>query len=186
MLKMIKIGKQTSATFKYIAIDPGCRSGGGTGVALLQPGTLDGIQAITIRPIDNEKKDWSYKIEEVCARYSALIRNLFITGAVSPVHTICGIERPKFFNTWKGAKSANTEALFKLITCYARLWQITVQTGIKCKNIEIIKWKGQLKKEQVKNRIEKRTGRKDFTLDAIDAVGIGIHMFDEEHKRNQG
>lgn len=169
---MIAISKSANTAYKLLCIDPGCRTDGGTGVALLN--SPNDIKTYLLKPIVSYKDAWEIKIEEVCVNYHSLLRILIENNIVVRGYTKVVIEKPKFFNTYKGARAANSDSLFKLIVCYARIWQISIMQQLEIRNIEIIHWKGQLSKTQVKHRVETDTN-KTFEGDCIDAVGIGLY-----------
>lgn len=174
---MIAIPKAIKPQYKILAIDPGCRNDGGTGIAFMN--NKSSIETFLVRP--ENKTNWDIKIEEVCYGYYRLLKDSISSGKISVNETIIGIEKPKYFDTYKGVTAAKSDNLFKLIVCYARLWQINVGMGFSIKNIEIVHWKGQLNKKQIAARVEKKTGKK-FKGDAIDAVGIGLYMLGDWYK----
>jgi hypothetical protein len=87
------------------------------------------------------------------------------------------IERPHFMEGERGNTAARADALVKLAIFYGMLRQLYRGNGVPVVPARVIVWKGQLKKDIVNARIEKRLGKtacKGFETHAWDAVGIGL------------
>lgn len=88
------------------------------------------------------------------------------------------IELPEF---WGGSSTSYTSAakgdLFKLTFLVGNIFHILTQNGILVTLFSPRKWKGQLKKEMVDDRIKRILNMKDVFPDHVsDAVGMGLFV----------
>lgn len=159
----------------FVTIDPGARKGGGTGVACFSTRisrsiTLDLPQETY--QLESKKSDWLEKVDEISNQLSHVIRGSNGTGRKE---TLFFIERPQFFDSFKGETAAKSDALFKLIFVTGRLYGVIKLYNLECILLPIDHWKGQLSKSQVSTRVERICGKK-YKGDICDAVGMGLYL----------
>lgn len=153
-----------------MAIDPGLQ---GTGVALFRPekfGTMPTMVDILTAPRRGEWWDRCYRLAEDVER---LIPNPYgTTVVVEMTHYMAGATRQM---SWK------TGDMQRLTFFIGALHALMVErnSGLSFLAIETAKWKGQLPKKVVEDRIKRKLGaeackRLGLKSHEYDAVGIGL------------
>lgn len=150
----------------FITIDPGSA---GTGIAFFMRGRIPPVIAYSILA-DEKQIDWMKQCDLILDKTKMHLLSMS-EGTKLPVF----IEEPQFFSSYKGVTAAKDGSLAKLIFFFGRVWGICETLKLVPYAVGIQQWKGQLSKQQVIKRIEKKIG---FTYDshAADAVGIGLYM----------
>jgi len=151
-----------------ITIDPGCRkSGGGTGVAVFKEEKLHPVKTFCAV---SSQEDFYDRVELICYDIYTRIEGLKLASANRCIY----IEEPEFFSSFKGLTAASSGSLFKLICFYGALFnELHVKWDVK--PLKINKWKGQLSKDKVAQRVKAITGQ-EYGGDVCDAVGMGLHL----------
>jgi len=157
----------------FITIDPGARTGGGTGVAVFNTVICPNSSRKPIETYQLESKapTWLEKVDEIANQLHSIL-NLNIHKQTNP---LCFIERPKFFESLKGQTAAKSDSLFKLCFVTGRLYGVIKSFNLDCVLLPIVDWKGQLNKTQVSTRIKRICG-KSWKGDVADAVGMGLYL----------
>jgi hypothetical protein len=156
---------------KFITIDPGCRTNGGTGCAWWTTTSRWPIKTALYQGSPNES-DWDTNIEQVIYTLEMQLEN---DNYCCPVY----IERPKFFESLKGLTAASSDGLFKLICAYARIFQICKHFDYFPQPLHIKDWKRGLNKDRMERRIRLVCGEKfneKWKGDILDAVGMGLYI----------
>jgi len=173
--KALKTYQDTLKDYDYfITIDPGARVGGGTGIAVFN--TIICPNSSSKSPIETYQLEskaplWLEKVDEIANELYHFV-NLHLHSCTAP---LVFIERPKFYDTFKGQTAAKSDSLFKLIFVTGRLFQVIRSFNLPCILLPIADWKGQLNKKQVSTRIHRICG-KNWTKDQDDAVGMGLYL----------
>jgi hypothetical protein len=141
-------------------IDPGVL---GTGLAFFE----DGGKLYSTYVIKPKGRSWEDRSQNLITFFGAYVR-------VPDLKVYC--ERPQFMESGKGHTSARRGDLVKLVLVAGGLMGMCLSKNYYFEWVEINHWKGQLKKEQVDQRIWKRL-RKRFGDHESDAVGIGLYHF---------
>lgn len=154
----------------FITIDPGARKGGGTGVAVFDTNSKYNGPC-QIKQLESKAPIWLEKVNDIADQLHDLLKNHL-------PQTIVFIERPKFFESFKGQIAATSDSLFKLCFVTGRLYGVIRNFDLDCVLLLIDHWKGQLSKSQVSTRVEKICGQKykSYKGDVIDAVGMGLYL----------
>lgn len=148
-----------------ISIDPGIT---GTGLAIWDypTKTIKHTEVITVPSRDN-KISWEIRSELVLRQCWSVFESY------RPQIIYC--ERPTYFaTTEKGLKSAGDKAFEKLVFFTGSLWGLAITQNIMWNFIEIQDWKGQMSKEIVIARLDKKFPNNTFKTHVYDAVGIGL------------
>lgn len=153
---------------RFVTVDPGTI---GIGVALFNTDIPNSIGPSFVDSIEDRSKDWEERLEVNLRFYKHFLK---LKHETKPLKAIF-IERPKYFESYKGQTAATSDALFKLIFAYGRIWQISTQFTSRVYAIPVNDWKGQLTKEHIISRIYQKIGRKFKSHDA-DAVGMGLWL----------
>lgn len=158
---------------RVICIDPGLDKNGGTGCAFwpfLKHKTA--ISAATVPRkvilIQSKTKDWLERTGSIANQFQAFIKDMRADHVVIEGQELWG-------GSAKSHASASTGALFKLTILTGRLIQIASDAGAITEILQPSKWKGQLSKEAVDERI-KRELNKSYPNHISDAVGMGLHL----------
>lgn len=160
--------------YYFITIDPGARKGGGTGVAVFNTIICPNQSLkspIETYQLESKKSDWLEKVDEIANQLHTIL-NLNIYKQTQP---IVFIERPKFFESFKGHTAATSDSLFKLCFVTGRLYGVIKSFNLNCILLPIDHWKGQLNKSQVSTRVDRICGKK-YKGDVTDAVGMGLYL----------
>jgi len=160
--------KQRAVTNNFLTVDPGSRENGGTGIAYF---SKTQVKPVLTKQLTGKGKDWSSRADNVLFQYRTFLEHNTSLYVLYDIY----IERPQYFNTFKGQVTAESDSLFKLIYLYGRIWEATLHTKNNPIFVKIAHWKGQLNKSQVSNRVEKICGKK-YSGDVCDAVGIGLYL----------
>lgn len=159
----------------FITIDPGARDKGGTGVAVFTTKLTDEhltiISPLETYQLESKAPTWLEKVDEIANQLYSIIA----LNAHKQVHPLVFIERPKFFESFKGQTAAKSDSLFKLCFVTGRLYSVIRGFNLKCELLPIVDWKGQLSKKQVGTRIKRICG-KNWKGDVEDAVGMGLYL----------
>lgn len=153
-----------------LAIDPGLSLGWAYFPADSDMPTMSGI----IKPA-YKKRDYFEKLRSTVRQFDALLEELL------PHLDIVGIEWPTIHSSVKGRAAAGSGSVVKLAFEVGKLAQVAEDNGVAFEKIDIIKWKGQLKKPIVIKRIKEIITRRLLNLltpedDTWDALGIGLYM----------
>ncbi len=163
----------------FVTIDPGCRINGGTGLACFDRNNHDPnpFHVAHYRP-PSEIENHDLRVENLIDRIKQDIELKYLTWSLQPCLTKFYIERPQYFDSFKGQTAAQTDSLFKLIFFYGRLFQLVASLNYQVIAIKVPTWKGQLSKQQVSTRVHAICGKKSNTYkgDVLDAVGIGLFI----------
>ncbi len=166
----------------FITIDPGARDKGGTGVAVfnttfyLKP-IPDSNKTYYPTPtetyqLESKAPTWLEKVDEIANQLYHISKGTRGTGRGQ---TLFFIERPKFFESFKGYTAASSDSLFKLCFVTGRLYGVIRSFNLDCILLPVNDWKGQLNKKQVSTRILRICGR-NWVKDQEDAVGMGLYL----------
>jgi len=146
-----------------ITVDPGVT---GTGIAVWYPGQNTPYITHTITP-PWKWKDWLSKAEYVAQDFKEYI------VPKAPSLVLC--EAPEFWTSGKGLASAASQDLLKLTHMVGLIHAIAhFETPAIFRMVEARKWKGQLSKRQVADRIKRDIGEEYDSSHVTDAVGIGL------------
>lgn len=151
----------------FLTIDPGSRENGGIGIAMFNESGL--LSTFKIQA----KGNWEERVDKLMEHFQSM---LDMTGDIIKT---AFVEQPRYFDSYKGHTSANTQSLFKLINVYSRIEQIIKSNNIVFLPISILTWKGQLSKKQTLVRVKRICGENFlgvWTEDQIDAIGLGYHI----------
>jgi len=156
----------------FITIDPGARKGGGTGVAVFNhPTMLDQCpNPLETYQLESKAPTWLEKVDEIANQL-----NEVVAQTTHSAKNLFFIERPKFFDSFKGQTAATSDSLFKLIFVTGRLYGVIKSFNLDCVLLPVNDWKGQLSKKQVSTRILRICG-KNWKGDVEDAVGMGLYL----------
>lgn len=144
----------------WCSLDPGQN----TAIAYWQQGDLIGYSHYF-----GVGKDWDTKVDSMINQLDTALKT------TTPLSLF--FENPKFFSIGTGKVAAQSGSLVKLTTLVGVVRALCVRRGIQAIPVEIADWKGQMSKEAVKARVEKRLGRKIDEVDHIlDAIGIGLYV----------
>ena len=155
----------------FITIDPGARDRGGTGVAVFYKSTNPIPHPIETYQLESKASLWLEKVDEITDQLHRIIS----ASQMFPAKTLFFIERPKFFESFKGQTAAKSDSLFKLCFVTGRLYGVIRSFNLNCILLPIVDWKGQLNKSQVSTRIKRICG-KNWAKDQDDAVGMGLYL----------
>lgn len=155
----------------FLTIDPGNRENGGCGLGffsnLVQPELIQSMQINAKGSNWEERNDTIIEsINKILLQYCDLLQAVIV-------------EQPRYFDSYKGHTSANTNSLFKLINTYSRIEQIIKTNKLKFFPIPVIKWKGQLTKERTLFRLKRICGENfnpKWKIDELDAIALGYHV----------
>ncbi len=161
----------------FITIDPGARKGGGTGVAVFnlpicKTGKICDPSPIETYQLESKAALWLQKVDDIADQLFHIIKG---TKGQGRGQTLFFIERPKFFESFKGHTAATSDSLFKLCFITGRFYGVIRSFNLKCILLPINDWKGQLNKKQVSTRIHRICG-KNWPKDQDDAVGMGLYL----------
>ncbi len=154
----------------FITIDPGARDKGGTGVAVFDTEPhCDNYVPIETYQLESKAPTWLRKVDEIA--------NLLYHKVCDNHHKkiLWFIERPQFFNSFKGETAAKSDSLFKLCFVTGRLYGVIRSFNLDCVLLPVNDWKGQLSKRMVSTRIKRICG-KNWKGDVEDAVGMGLYL----------
>ena len=151
-----------------LAIDPGLSLGWAYFPAGKDMPTSCGL----IKP-KSKKEDYFTQLSSTVGQ----CRNLFMMRALTTV----AIEWPTIHSSVKGRAAAGSGSVVKLAFEVGKLVQVAEDYGLEFVKVDIINWKGQLKKPVVIKRLKKILPRKLLNLlapesDTWDAIGIGLYM----------
>lgn len=149
---------------KFITCDPGTK---GTAYALWNE---DSIHPKEIKLYSGTSQNWQFNRQMILFNSDS-----FFYYCVQNGYAKLYIEKPQFMESFKGITAARTDALFKLIAVYGGIIAFAEKHGISVNDVEIPKWKGQLDKDKVYARLERKLGKK-FPDHVADAVGIGLYL----------
>lgn len=151
----------------WLSIDPGAD---GTGIAVWHGGTLNTVYDLRAsRP----SMSWNLRVEEIVELFDE-------RGAIEYV-TAAYCERPQFFHTAKGGEAAASDSLTKLSHVTGMLHGICVVRGVAWHFVDINKWKGNLPKKLVRERVLAQLGdsgvlKGTYRSHVYDAIGIGLYV----------
>ena len=166
-VKTLTIEDLTSNNF--ITIDPGCRTNGGTGIAVFNSKQVNPTE---VRLITGQRDlTWDKNIETVLFNVREFLGKCY---PMTPVF----IEEPQFFDTLKGMTAAKSNSLFKLIVCYGRIFEMAYSLGLNPQALKIRDWKRQLNKKRIEARVERVAGKipDEWKGDVLDAVAMGFYL----------
>lgn len=109
-----------------------------------------------------------YELETRINLYSSAVRNLVLKNHCKFLY----IEYPAFFNTVKGSVTASGGGLVKLSVL---IGAICGRSRILYEFVPVVKWKGQLPKKVVENRIKGILPKVNAKSHDWDAIGIGLY-----------
>lgn len=150
---------------RILAVDPGVEMGW----AIFREGKLHSSGVIC----PDKDQDWQNRMDDLHYNFSKLVEGREVDG-------VC-CEWPAFFEE-RGVVAAREGSLVKLACAVGVIMAVAFQNRLTFRRIEIAKWKGNMPKEAVKNRILKRLGQeacKGLKTHAWDAVGIGLYVLGE-------
>ena len=84
------------------------------------------------------------------------------------------IEKPQFMQSHMGMTAARSDSLFKLICVYGGRIYILEEIGFMVNEIDV-NWKGNLDKQKLAARLQRRHGFK-YEDHIADAVGMGLYV----------
>jgi len=156
-----------------ITIDPGARENGGTGLAVFQPDYKRSPFPVKNWLLKSKEPEWLKKVDDI-----ADMMFTFSFGAeLNYSKPLFFIERPKFFDNFKGQTAATSDSLFKLCFLTGRLYGVIRSLNLDCVLLPIADWKGQLDKKKIEKRIESICGSSHVhNDDRDDAVGMGLFL----------
>lgn len=149
-----------------LAIDPGLS---GTGWAYFSRTRL-----VRVGTLKAPLGDWDDRIPWYCEQVSTIARRNKCRSTI--------IELPMFMQSQGGMLSARSGALVKLSMLVGAMQFCLIDGGFVVRLITSTKWKGQLPKPIVEDRIRKTLGLERvnelrISTHGWDAVGIGLHHF---------
>lgn len=149
---------------RWLTIDPGL---GGTGWALWSGRRTHPIDYGTVHPVKSD--DLGIRIQSVCLK----LWKIHTLGNIEQVF----VEMPAFFQSASGTMVARRGDLVKLTLMAGAIIGHFSSLGVPGTLIEVAKWKGQLPKDVVRRRIERRIGKIEGSgTHAADAIGIGLYV----------
>ena len=155
-------------TRSLLAIDPGLH----LGWAYFPAGKTFPSKAGLIKP-RTKGKSFFVRLHTTVTQYAVLLKRF------SPDDV--AIEWPTIHGTAKGHAAAGSGSVIKLAFTVGKLAQVAEAYGSNFIPVEIIKWKGQLKKPIVIKRLKQILPAKLLRRllpedDTWDAIGIGLYM----------
>lgn len=121
--------------------------------------------------IPTKNAQWKERVSECAWKLAGIVSNLKPTQIY--------LEYPAYFAD-RGEGAAGSGALVKLAFAVGAIFQEVRRLGAVVDLVPVAEWKGQLNKEVIKHRIQKRLGtdvceRLGIKTHAWDAVGIGLY-----------
>lgn len=144
-----------------LTVDPGLA---GTGWALWD----NKWELIQCGIVTSRKKLTDGKMKDIAL-------NLWDEVAFHPP-TMVYIEQPQKFNSAKGDMVANRGDLVKLTRLVGFIEAFFQFRGAQTEMVSIMKWKGQLSKRIVEDRVKRILPKLKAESHAVDAVGIGLYL----------
>jgi Holliday junction resolvasome RuvABC endonuclease subunit len=158
---------------RIISIDPGA---GTTGYAVWYgPDWSELVAPMFVGILTGRSKaDWEERCHYTVVEFQELMLKLMRDEGCDIVRVY--IEMPQHMEGAKARMSANEGSIVKLCLLAGRLWQAVDQHNIGFEWVPVRTWKGQLTKEAVTSRVERKLSlpRGSITSHAMDATGIGL------------
>ncbi len=154
----------------YITVDPVVN----IGIALFSSKSNIPSKTYLIKPPSGKIVVWENDFYPILWNFNKTIQGIWHFN-VNQIPLIMYIERPRFMQSTMGKVAASSDALVKLASIYGACCYIAKSIGYEVKPLEIMKWKGNLSKEQVNHRIYKAIN-KDYNNHIADAVGMGLYL----------
>ncbi len=149
----------------FMTIDPGIN----IGAAIFKYGKFE---PLLTKSIIGDQKKWEVTSQLVLHQYKIFLQPL--KSNFPELGTIY-IEQPQYMDSFIGRTAATSGSLFKLCCIYGAMFYISRELGFSIIPLEITKWKGQMTKEMVANRVFRKLG-KHYENHICDAVGMGLHL----------
>lgn len=154
----------------FITCDPGSV---GTGFALFQDDSIFPLKTWLFEAISAQ--NWEANRRYILYRCNELFKTLDEKYIVDTKLPIIYIEEPYFSEIGVNLTAARSGSLVKLATTYGGIRALAEANGYTTRALAIPKWKGQLDKRKVHQRIQRHLG-KTFSEHVADAVGMGIYL----------
>lgn len=162
---------------RFLSVDPGIELGAAMWDYESSENPSVALTPICMPPIDtgvfypNKDLEWVEGVQTTIAKLDGFIsRNSDPESGVSVAQCFC--EWPAFFEDARVA--ARDGALVKLAAAVGMVIELCRHRNIMFFQVPVHKWKGQMPKEAVINRIRKRLPGHEYRSHAWDAVGIGL------------
>jgi hypothetical protein len=148
----------------FLTIDPGIN----IGIAGFFPEIESPVLTNVILPPDSGS--WELRSQLVLFKFE------YELNKYKDTYKVAYVEYPQYMeNGSAGKNAARSGGLVKLCANWGVICYILRKAAIQVRDVEIGKWKGQLDKNKIDARIERRLKVK-FPNHVADAVGIGLHL----------